>query len=83
MNRALEFFADSDGRMSMTRLLCFLAYPPASYALFLIKTEDALLYYLGAFVVGYIGGKGADAWRCRPPGPSGITKTGDVNVSAN
>jgi hypothetical protein len=48
----------------MTRLLCFLSFFPATYVLIAnVKSEkiaDILLWYLSAFVLSYIGGKGAD-----------------------
>jgi len=48
----------------MTRLLCFLAFWPSSYAMILAagtdQAERVLPYYLGAFVLGYVGGKGVD-----------------------
>lgn len=59
----LEFFQGDNGRLSMTRLTCFMAFFPASYLLITKGTENMLLYYLSAFVLGYIGGKGFDAWQ--------------------
>lgn len=87
MAKVIEFFEDSDSRGSMTRLLCFFAFIPATFLIFTISNDDAkvnaLGVYLGAFVLQYIGGKGADAWRGRPQPMPGVIKTGDVNVSSN
>lgn len=58
-----EFFQDDNGRMSMSRLLCFMSFFPASYALFSINNESALGWYVGAYVLGYVGGKGADVFK--------------------
>lgn len=59
-----QFFDGEDGQLSMTRLLCFLSFFPATYVLIAnVKSEkiaDILLWYLSAFVLSYIGGKGAD-----------------------
>jgi hypothetical protein len=52
-----QFFQDERDRLSMSRLLCFLSFFPASVELFRIDNSDALGWYLGAFVAGYIGGK--------------------------
>lgn len=60
MKRLVEFFEGGSGRLSMTRLLCFLSFVPASWVLFNNPTEGMLGWYLGAFVMGYVGGKGAD-----------------------
>jgi len=84
--------------MSMTRLTCFMAFFPATYLLVTAGTENMMLYFLGAFVVGYIGGKGADAMasvaasKAQTPAPVIVpnaesvevkTGSGDVNVSGN
>jgi len=44
----------------MTRLLCFLSFIPASYVILKEPSEGMLGWYLGAYVLGYVGGKGAD-----------------------
>jgi len=41
----------------MSRLLCFLSFFPASYVVIETKNSDALGWYLGAYVAGYVGGK--------------------------
>lgn len=69
-----EFFEGDDTRMSMPRLLSFLSFWPATVVLVITKTDNALLYYLGAYVVGYVGGKGVDAWRRRPVTPINTAK---------
>lgn len=61
MKGLLELFQDSGGQMSMSRLLCFMSFFPASYVVTLTKNPDALGWYLGAYAVGYIGGKFGDA----------------------
>lgn len=89
-----QFFEADDGRMSMTRLLCFLAFWPSSYKLILIDSKDvadAFMWYLGAFVLGYVGGKFADA-KAAAGAPTNInvenveevkTAGGDRNVPAD
>lgn len=59
--RWIEFFEGENGRLSMTRLTCFSAFFPSTYLLIVSGTEMMMLYYLGAFVLGYIGGKGFEA----------------------
>lgn len=56
----LQFFQDENGRLSMSRLLCFMSIFPASYTMVHINTSDALGWYVGAYVLGYVGGKGAE-----------------------
>lgn len=62
MRRYIEFFEGDNGRLSMTRLLCFLSFFPASFVVVETLSENALGWYLGAYVVGYVGGKGADVF---------------------
>lgn len=96
MNRWIEFFEGDGGRLSMTRLTCFMAFFPATYLLIIAGTENMLLYFLGAFVVGYVGGKGFDAMtssaEAKASGPAPVivpdaqkvevsTDKGNVNVS--
>jgi len=67
MTRWIEFFQGDNGVLSMTRLLCFISIFPSSYVVVATKSDDALGWYLGAYVLGYIGGKSADCFmRPRP-----------------
>lgn len=65
----------------MTRLLCFMSFFPASYALIRIGTSDALLWYLGAYVLGYVGGKGVEY--IRPGANVNINNPGETHVSSS
>lgn len=56
-----QFFEDDHGRLSMTRLMIFLSFWPASWVVIEDKGEATLGWYLSAYVLGYLGGKGADA----------------------
>lgn len=58
----IEFFQDNGGGLSMSRLLCFLSFFPASYVVVFTADPDALGWYLGAFSVSYLGGKGFDTF---------------------
>lgn len=60
MDRVIEFFEGENNRLSMARLLTFLSFIPASCMLVKIGTAEALGYYLGAYVLNYIGGKACD-----------------------
>jgi len=62
-----EFFEDDEGRLSMSRLLCFLAFPAATYVVILKPSAEVLGVYLGAFVLGYIGGKFGEVRNAKPP----------------
>jgi hypothetical protein len=55
-----EFFEGDTGRMSMTRLLCFLSFFPASVVVLATRNAETLGWYLGAFALSYVGGKTAD-----------------------
>lgn len=61
-----EFFEGEDRRLSMTRLLCFLSWFPASIVVIgtigKSSIEGVLGWYLGAYVLGYVGGKAADVF---------------------
>lgn len=60
MSRFVEFFEGDNGRLSMTRLLCFLSFFPSSFVVLKTLNENALGWYIGGYVVGYVGGKCAD-----------------------
>ena len=60
--RAVEFFEGARNRLSMMRLTVFLSFWPASYVIITNPTETMLGLYLGAYVIGYIGGKSADTF---------------------
>lgn len=59
------FFRDGSGNRSMSRLLSFLSFWPASAVLLAMPSEGALGLYLAAYVGGYLGGK---ALETRPKG---------------
>lgn len=60
MSRWVEFFEGDDGRLSMMRLTIFLSFWPATYVLIENPGEGMMGWYLGAFVLGYVGGKTTD-----------------------
>lgn len=65
MGRLAQFFEDDAGRLSMSRLLCFSAFFPASYVVMRTLTDATLGWYLGAFTGAYGVGKAADAYKRR------------------
>lgn len=99
MQKWIEFFHDEKGALSMTRLVYFGAFFVSSYAV--IKSSETpyvgevLTAFLGAFVVGYVGGKGADAFQAAAQskananpsvimpdaGNVNVTNTGDVKIT--
>lgn len=60
MSRWIELFEGSGRRLSMARLLVFLAYFPLAYVLVNNPTEGMAGIFAGAFVINYLGGKSAD-----------------------
>lgn len=58
---AREFFEGEDGGLSMTRLLCFLSFFPASWVTVRIENENALTIYVATYALSYLGSKGLDA----------------------
>lgn len=60
MSRWMEFFEGTNNRLSMARLLVFLAFIVASPLVWVIRTTEALATFLGAFVINYAAGKTAD-----------------------
>jgi hypothetical protein len=72
MSRWPEFFEGDKNRFSMSRLLCFISIFPASYVV--ITTKDAVIFgwYVSAYVVGFVGGKGADALNTLARGKNAI-----------
>lgn len=86
--RWIEFFESDTGPLSMTRLLCFLSFFPASWVVVQVQNADTLGWYLGAFVLGYVGGKATDAYSTRTtfkPEPANVTinQPEKVNVAGD
>ena len=52
----------------MSRLLCFLAFFPASYVVVATKSSEALGWYLSAYAAAYVGGKATDLLGTRKNG---------------
>lgn len=77
----VEFFQDTGGAYSMTRLLCFMSWFPASYVVMTNPTSDLLGWYLGSFVLGYVGGKAADVFMRKPATPQ--LEANDAATSPN
>jgi len=65
-----EFFEGEDGRLSMTRLIVLMTFPPATWVL--LDDGDQLANYLGFYVGGYAAGKASD-----------IFMKGNGNASSN
>jgi len=60
--RISEFFEGDAGRMSMTRLMVFLSFWPASWIVVNDGEAETLGWYLSAYVVTYGTGKLADVF---------------------
>jgi len=67
VKRWQQFFEDDKSRYSMSRLLCFMSFFPASFVVIKNGGEGALGWYLGAYVLGYVGGKVADVTSRKNP----------------
>lgn len=83
--RLLELFEDSNGLLSMTRTLMFMSWVPATIVL--VNTtadhiETVFGIYVGAYVLGYMGGKGWEVYGNRTGGGS-ITESVQVSSKSN
>lgn len=64
-----DFFKGSDGSPSMSRLLSFLSFFPSTIVMLLVaftqptNLVDIFGIYMGGFVLGYVGGRAADAYQ--------------------
>ncbi len=58
--RWIEFFADNDNRLSMSRLTVFMSFWPATLLVMRLGSEMALGLYLGTYVGGYSASKVTD-----------------------
>lgn len=56
-SRWVQFFEGNHNTLSMSRLLCFLSFFPATYVLVQNPSSDMLAWYLSAYAVTYVGGK--------------------------
>lgn len=64
----VEFFQDDNQRGSMSRLLSFLSFFPSTWVVMNTSQEHVETIfglYVGAFVIGYLGGKTADVFNYR------------------
>lgn len=64
-SRLMEFFEDADGRRSMSRLTMFLSLIPSSIVVLIDHHAETLGWYIGGYVLGYVGGKGMDKFKTR------------------
>lgn len=60
-NRWIEFFEGEKNRLSMSRLMMFLSFFPATYVVIKDAGEATLGWFVSAYVLGFVGGKGMDA----------------------
>jgi hypothetical protein len=81
MSRVIEFFEGDHLRLSMTRLLCFMSFFPASYVVIVTKSENALGWYLSSYVLGYVGGKVSDMMGKPKPQQVPVDNVESVNVA--
>jgi hypothetical protein len=58
--RWIEFFEGDGNRLSMARLTMFASFFPSSYVVVATKSETIFGWFVSAYVLGYVGGKGAD-----------------------
>lgn len=63
LNGLREFFQDDAKQLSMTRLLTFLSFLPATVMMFLLRTETAYEWYLTIFVLHASVNKGMEVWQ--------------------
>lgn len=77
--RASEFFEAEDGRLSMTRLIVFLTWVPATIVL--LSDSDQLTTYLSFYVGGYAIGKGIDAFVAPKQSKTSVNSSDTVSNS--
>lgn len=89
MSRIKELFEDDKKQLSMTRLLTFMSFFPASWVVIETQAADTLGWYLGAFAGAYVGGKLADKLGGAKTvnvdnveNAETLTQAGDVNVNS-
>lgn len=75
-----QFFEDSDGRGSTSRLLQICSFPFSTAIAIWVHTVEALATYGGLYVLGYIGGKGVDAWQSKKSVPT-VMSEGPTTVN--
>jgi hypothetical protein len=90
--RFVEFFEGNGRRLSMSRLLVFLAFWPSAWVMLKNPSEAMVGLFLGAFVVNYLGGKSADIFmdvekleasgNSNTGGDAGVTGSGVAQSSA-
>jgi len=56
-----QFFEGDAGGLSMTRLLCFLSFFPASWVTVKLCNENALAIFVGTYALSYLGKEGIAA----------------------
>lgn len=78
--RTLEFFEGIDHKLSMTSLLKFAAFFPASVITYTIHTETALAVFLTAYVVDSGVSKIADVMKNKKSSPS-VMSEGPTTVN--
>lgn len=77
--RWVELFEGNGRRLSMSRLLVFMAFWPSAWAMLKNPTETMVGLFLGAFVANYIGGKSADVFM----GVEKLAASGDSSASSD
>ena len=66
----IEFFEDETGKLQMSRLLSFLSFIPGTYVMLATSPEHietVFGIYMGAFVLGYVGGRVSERIRIGQP----------------
>ena len=79
--RTLEFFEGPDHRLSITSLLKFAAFFPASVIAYKLASTEALAVYLTAYVLDSLGGKMSDAMKGRKSSPTVSVSEGPTTVN--
>lgn len=77
----MEVFEGEDSRLSMTRLLCFLSFWPASYVLLHNQSETLFGFYIGTYAASYLGGKVSDMLGKPKPTSLHVDNVEKVNVT--
>jgi len=82
--RLAEFLEDSDGRLSISRLMVLFTFIPATIVL--LADSDQLVNYLGFYVGGYAAGKVSDVMVANKQAVSDVDSgsiSADISVTAS
>lgn len=79
---AREFFEGEGSVLSMSRLLCFMSFFPASWVTVKLENENALTIYVATYALSYLGSKGLDVMNKIKPNLMNAATKGEKSNAA-